>query len=280
MLPKQTAPRQTVPNQAGNNARPAFLLQMLLGCLLVSAAAPGLTGCAHHYLPATMLESPEVRGDGTLGRVEALGLQSGPDLNATPLRVQTDDTGASPPTYQLQSTYLNPSLGFVKSFSDRWDIGLRMQAYAPLTFRAKYQLSGASESKADRGNIPISVAFGGGLLMGGGEPSTSYFAGQFMLTGGYRLNAKHLFSLAPFFTFGSITAATLATPTSTTAAAASGTAAASTSASASLYGLGLGYQYTLEALFLRGEISYLLGGSFGESKISGIYMGTMLGLNL
>jgi hypothetical protein len=261
------------------------------------AVAVGLlTGCSHYYLPANRLESPEARGEGSLGRFEVAGAQSGVDLVSNPQLVtpQADpQTGAQDPSYlQMQNAIGNFLVGFNRALSDRIDLGVRFSPYAPVEARFKYQLTGLPETKADRGNFSMAALAGAGFTLGSGGTggsSVTFFSGEAALLAGYRVWSRHLFSLGPFFSFGSLSGTGPSGVSNGGGGSGSGsgssslpsgiTAPAATGNSASEYGGALGYQYTIEQLFLRAEVAYVLG-SVGSAKISGIDPAVLIGLAL
>lgn len=252
-----------------------------------------LQGCAHYVLPANRLETPEARGTSILdstqtdqhdprlsrpfGRVEG-GMLMGIDLIEEPYQGAADAVTGVVPKPEAQPATI-AALGFVAGLSDRIDLGIRVTSHAPFSFRFKYQLSGEPELTAKAGNFSTAIVVSPGILIGtysgGAAPtSTMYFSGDISFIAGYRIWNRHLFSLAPFITFGSLSGV----PETAADAVHTGRTSPS-SASFSQYGAGLGYQYSLETLFLRGEATYTLG-AIGQTQLNGIHFGALLGLAL
>jgi len=226
------------------------------------------SGCATYTLPTSRLESPEASGPDRVGRVE-VGSQSGVDLVTAAAEVVPPAAadGTQPAsTFVLSSSLINPWGSFTRALGESLDVSVKIQPASPLMIKAKYQLSGAPESKADKGNFPIAATAGGGLLMG--VPSSGSVMGfgfDVGLLAGYRLGTRHLVMLSPYLSFLSLSGL------AATAGASSG--------SAMIYGGALGYQYTLYSLFLKLEASYTLGGS-GTNSASPLGFGAALGVNL
>jgi hypothetical protein len=225
-----------------------------------------LTGCAHYYLPTNQLDTPETIGPDRVGRLELISFQSGPDLIAEPETQSTDpETGKTPDPVLPMSL---PNFGFgawVKVDRDI-DVGLRIQPFAPVLARAKYLLYGEPESKSDVGNLTAAVAGQLGLLLGSFEgESVAYYSGQTSLLGGWRFAQRHLLSLAPFLGFANISGV------------------GTSSGSSFRFGAGLGYQYTIEDLFLRAELTWAAGSvsqQSGSVNAGGFFPGAMLGFKL
>lgn len=232
-------------------------------------------GCAHTHLPDNGMISSEVRGSAGLSRFEAIALLSGSDLIARP----NPDT----PKPKLVQTF-TPALGLSFGVNREIEAGVRFHYRGPLMGLFKYQFAGIPRS--ERGlNLPypswfssdrFSAAFAlrPGILLGSdsGE-SFTYLLSDLSVVGGYRVNPLHLVTLAPFVTAASLSGV------SSSAALGTGSGG-SASGTARQYGFRVGYQYTVQALMIRGEIAYLKG-SFGESDIGGFsYLSPRVGLML
>lgn len=215
-------------------------------------------------LPASHLETPEVRGKGAVGRVELIGLMAGSDLVATP-DTATQSDGSTTATVQKNT---NGAFGFVLALSDKFDAGIRLQPQTPMMMRLKYQISGVPEAQAKQGDFSTAVSASPGLLFGGnGTTPVTYFLGDLSFLMGYRIRAEDLISLSPFFSFANLSGL-------------SQNAAGTTGAiSPNQLGLNFGYQHQIHDLFIRTELSYAKG-SVGGSKISGLFLGAMVGLGL
>ena len=258
--------------------RPAFRSEFtVIGYGWLAVLAASLSGCAHYYLPATHLETPEARGSAGIGRLELIGIQSGADLNAPPTMSTPDPESTELSKPQLQSSFANFGFGFMAAVNDRIDIGVRMQPYAPLLFRFKYQVSGVPETSAKARDFSAAIAASTGLLLGS---EVTYFLGDLAVPLGYRAWDRHLFSLSPFLGFASLSGmqvpAASAQPGVKSLPA---TALNPTSASTMQYGISLGYQYSILGLMLRSELAYLKG-SLAESQIGGLFLGSLVGFNL
>lgn len=257
------------------------------GAFLAFFFAALVPGCASYYLPATHLDTPEVRGVDPArewgGRLELAAIQGGPNLTGVPTTYQpqpaTTDAPMPPVEYRVASSMANYSFGYSFPLNEKMDIGFRMQPSAPLLFRFKYQFSGVSELKSEPDAWSFSGVVSPGILL---APGVTYMSGDFALPVGYRAWKKYLFSIWPYFSFASLSGVAIPAAAAVTGVASLPAASATTaaSASASQYGAALGYQYNSGNLFWRGELSYLLGGSLGGSKIAGIYFGGLLGLSL
>lgn len=239
------------------------ILRASLGFLLLLVIP---TGCAHYYLPANQLESPEAIGPGRIGSLEMVGIQAGSDLIATPTKQPTDPKTGVTPDPQLQLAPMNYVFGASVAITPELDAGLRLEPYAPPLLRVKYQLMGDPESKAKAGNFSVSVNASGGLLLTSTNGSSvTYYTALGSLIGGYRFANHHLVSLAPYFDFAGLSGVTAA------------------SESGTRYGASLGYQYDIDALILRAELTWG-SGSFSESTGSvsdgGFFPGVLLGLKL
>jgi hypothetical protein len=246
-------------------------MRSLLTALLVACTAP-LAGCSHYLLPVSRLETPEVPGPGRLGRAEA-AVRLGTDLMSTPSLSHPSAESGDSPEARLSSA-LVPGADFSIGLAERWEAGVRLQPQAPLEFRGKYQLSGPPESRAARGDFSAAAVAGLGLLLGSqGAASTSYLLVEGALPLGYRLSARDLLLLTPFFSSASLSGAALPTLSP------SGVSGQVTGGGGTQLGVGAGYQRTWEALTLRGELSWFQG-SLGDSRFGGISAGASLGLNL
>jgi hypothetical protein len=223
-------------------------------------------GCAHYYLPANQLDSPETIGPDRIGRLELVGIQSGTDL-LTPASPQSPDpkTGKTPDPV-LSLSPVNYAFGVSVAITPELDLGIKIQPFAPFIARAQYQLSGAPESKAEAGNLSLSAGVSGGLLVAtyNGENATFYSANA-ALIGGWRFARHHIASLAPFFSLAGISGV--------------GTA----SGNGTRFGAGLGYQYDVEALIIRAELTYASGTiaqESGAANAGGFFPGLLMGLKL
>jgi hypothetical protein len=140
---------------------------------------------------------------------------------------------------------------------------LRFQPYAPVIARGKYQFYGEPESTAQRGNWSASASASGGILPASG--GVLFYSGTGAVIGGYRFAERHLASLAPFLSLAGISGV--------------GTA----SGSGMRYGGSLGYQYDIESLILRAELTWASGSisqAQGSANAGGIFPGAMLGFKL
>lgn len=225
----------------------------------IALAGTGGAGCSHYRLPVSRLESPEARGHTERfvpASLEA-GFMSGTDLEGRP-ETRTDSEGVT--TTSMPAAW-TPELGFALSLSERTDLGIRFQPFAPLSFRLKYQFSGEPQSRARQGNFSTAVVVAPGILLGHAQSgaSASYFLGDLTLIAGYRAWERHLFSLAPYFSTASLSGLTVT--------------------GASQYGAALGYQYQIEALMIRAELA-LASGTVGTASIGGFHFGVQFGLAL
>ena len=227
------------------------------------ASVLSLTGCATYYFPANRLETPEAAGPGRLGHVEALAFQGGNDLLARATQAGADPETGKVPTPALQPTLINPVFGFSYALSPRLDLGVRFQPFAPLLFRAKYQLSGEPEAGAHQGNFSTALSGAAGLMLtaASGTMVTQYYLDVAFLAG-YRLWEHHLFALAPYFAFGGL----------------SGYSTGS-SGTGMQYGGGLTYQYDVESVFLRLEESRNFG-AYNSKDLGGYFTGVMFGFRI
>jgi hypothetical protein len=233
-----------------------------------------LTGCAHYQIPVNHLETPEARGDDGIGRIELSGILQGNDLIEPPSLSTPAPDSTELPTAQVQKTFMG-SFGFVWSASDSLDIGIRMTPQAPLTLRLKYQVQGKPQTKAAPGEFSTAISFSPGVLWGGlNGQTTNYFSGDLALISGYRLSEENLVIFSPFIGVAQLTGIPL-TGTSATV----NNPEALGSASLTQYGAALGLQHTLESMFVRVECTYTKG-SFGDAKISGFYLGSLVGFDL
>ena len=228
------------------------------------------TGCSHYILPVNHLETPEVRGEGKIGRLEGPGIFMGNDLSKSPVMSKADATKGETAVPLVRSGF-NTGIGFVKAWSDKIDIGVRFQPQAPFALRFKYQLTGHPEIQSKKGDFSTAVAFAPGFLMA--PNSVSFFSYDMSYIAGYRLGDHHLISLSPFFTSATLSGVRQNVAGST------GGGPGPDSITANQYGVGLGYQYTVEDLFLRPEIAYAKG-SVVDSQVGGFYLGALLGLQL
>ncbi|MCM2324790.1 MAG: hypothetical protein NDJ90_16140 [Oligoflexia bacterium] len=200
------------------------------------------------------METPEARGVGKAGRIEVAGVLMGTDLNEQPTR-----EGGVPQTQAA----LVPSLGYAMPVSNQVDVGVRIQPMAPLSLRLKYQFAGTSEAEGKLGFAAAAVVSPGILLGKNGSTATRLLSFDTAFPLGYRIRERHLFFLAPFFTYASL----------------SGTTETGATASIFQYGSGLGHQYTLDALYLRTELT-LAKGAMGDSTIGDFYFGALFGFLL
>jgi len=214
--------------------RPLASCLILLGSLIWLSAQ---TGCAHYYLPASQLETPEATGPDRIGRLELVGIQSGTDL----LNASTE-------------SLVNYAFGVSFAITPALDLGLKLEPFAPVLVRAKYQFWGAPESQAHSGNFSASISGSSGLLLSTyNGSSVTFYSFNAAVIGGYRFAEHHLASLAPFFSLAGISGIGNASGTTT------------------LAGASLGYQYDAEALILRAELTW---------ASSAFYPGLLLGLKL
>src|SRR5262245_46378428 len=114
--------------------------------LAIATACLALTGCAHYYLPASQLETPETLGPEQVARLEILGIQSGTDLVSEPQIQPTDPETGKTPDPTLEATPANYTFGAWININPQLDIGVRFEPYAPALVRVKYQLMGDPES--------------------------------------------------------------------------------------------------------------------------------------
>jgi hypothetical protein len=234
--------------------------------------APGisllfLSGCAHYYLPAGQLESPEALGPDRVARLEIITIQSGTDLVGESQRQAKDPETGKTPNPVLQMQPLNYAFGATVAVRPELEVGIRFQPFAPLLARAKYQFYGEPESEAKRGNLSAAAALNAGMLLGSYEGDTvTFYSTQAALIGGWRFGTHHLASLAPFFNLAGI----------------SGVGPADSSGSR--MGACLGYQYDNESLVLRAEVTWATGTLSrkleGDVSPGGIFPGASLGFRL
>lgn len=214
-------------------------------------ASLSATGCAHYYLPAGSLDSPETIGPERVAQLEVLTLQSGTDLvNAATPRAADPETGKEPDP-ALDLAPINYALGAWLRVRPDLDVGVRIQPYAPLIARVKYQLYGAPESQARAGNWSAAGLASAGLLVGSAPAATSadsvvFYSARAGLIGGRRFGARHLASLSPFFSLAGISGP------------------ASITGSGTRFGAGLGYQYDIESVVARLELTWA-SGSFSQN---------------
>jgi hypothetical protein len=228
------------------------------------------SGCAHYYWPASQLESPEVTGnawgEGRIGHLEPLSIQSGTDL-IEPAEIQRPDTFTGETADPiLSSSLINYAFGTTLAITPEIDVGVRISPFAPVLARGKYQLYGDPESKAQPGNLSLSAAAAVGFLLAtfDGE-SVAFYTGNASLIGGYRFFKSHTVSFSPVLSLAGISGV--------------GTA----SGTGLRYGAGVGYQYDAEALVWRVELIGLSGSfsqSTGPTQAGGFFPGMLLGLKL
>jgi hypothetical protein len=252
----------------------SVLKTLTLSLALLGALSGTFSGCAHYQIPVSHLETPESRGIGGIGRIELPGFFHGNDLIETPSLSTPDPDSTESPTPQVQKSFMS-SFGFVWGVSDRWDLGIRMTPQAPLTFRFKYQLQGSPQTQTKPGEFSTALSFSPGALWGSlNGQSSSYVSGDLALITGYRWTEASLLIFSPFFSTAQLSGIPLsATTTDSTLAETRG------SASVTQFGASLGWQHTLDQLFIRLECTYAKG-SLGESRISGLYFGSLLGFDL
>lgn len=225
------------------------------------------SGCAHYYWPTSQLESPEATSPDRIGRLEILSIQSGSDLMALPSTQPKDPTTGVTPDPQLAMTPLSFGFGFVTGITRELEVGVRIQPFAPMLARVKYQLLGPPEGQSANGDFALAANASGGLLLAtyAGSAVTFYTANGALLAG-IRFGTHHLASLAPFFSLAGLSG--------TGASAGSGTK----------FGASLGYQYDSEALILRAELTWASGSytqaSTGPTQAGGIFPGALFGLKL
>jgi hypothetical protein len=225
-----------------------------------------LSGCAHYYLPVSQLETPEATGPDRIGRLELVGIQSGVDLISTPTQQPTDPKTGKTPDPTLSESPINYVFGATLAVTRELDVGIKIEPFAPLVLRGKYQFMGDPESQADAGNFSISGSASGGLLFSTYQGNgVSFFSFTGAVIGGYRIWKHHLASLSPFFNVAGLSG--VGTPSGT----------------GTLYGASLGYQYDAEALIVRAELTWC-AGSFSQETGSvnpgGFYPGLLMGLKL
>jgi hypothetical protein len=229
-----------------------ILVRLFLG-LLVLAGSTGAT----YYVPATQLESSEVRGVHNKNRVEG-GILSGTVLSdPTPSFARDEDGELLSPT--LSRAYLMPFVGMEFSLSELEELGARIQPFSALELRYKRQFYGLDEAKTVRKNISISGAVAGGMTLGA-PPRATYItttpeevaSGSSLLyyfklsvPGGYRIHEQHLLLLTPHFTFGGLVNA------------------GSLNGTALQFGISTGWQYDIASLFVRAETGYARGSFLG-----------------
>jgi hypothetical protein len=240
---------------------------LTLGLTLAALAALVLqSACAHYYLPANSLETPEAVGgfdSGTrYGRLELIGIQSGTDLITPPTVQPTDPKTGQTPNPELQWAPVNYAFGVTLGITPELDVGIKIEPFAPTLARVKYQFYGEPETKAESGNLSVAGAGSGGIVFGNGA---TFYSAQAALIAGYRFAAHHLASLAPFFNFAGLSG--------------EGTA----SGNGTRYGASLGYQYDIDALILRVDLTWA-SGTFtqqsGPASDGGLFPGLLVGLKL
>jgi hypothetical protein len=225
-----------------------------------------LTGCAHYYLPASQLESPEAVGPDRVGRLELAGIQSGTDLMIKPTPGSPDPTTGAVPDPSLSMTPANYVFGAWVSLNPKLDLGVRFSPFAPPVVRIKYQVYGEPESTAQVGNWSASLNGTGGFLFGSLDGvGVTFYTATAAVIGGYRFAEHHVASLAPFFNLAGISGV--------------GTA----SGSGNRLGASLGYQYDIESLLLRAELTWATGSvsqTAGSAKMGGFFPGALVGFKL
>jgi len=232
------------------------------------------SGCSHYYLPANHLETPEVSGPDRVGRLEILSFQSGTDLISPAQLTTPAPTSSTAPVAVLQEVTPSYTFGFDVATTESLDLGVKVGVDVPLTIVGKYQVYGAPESRAQARNLSAAVMISPGVLNSNG---VLYYLVDAAVPVGYRIWQNHLLSLTPFFSFGGISGVSIPAVPSPSGSGVS--SPATTSATFDQYGIALGYQYTLLAIHLRGELSYL-GGAMQTAQIGGFYAGASLGFNL
>jgi len=231
-----------------------------------------LTGCAHYTLPEGRLDSPETRGQTGLGRLELLRIEPSTNLTAAPSPARTDPETGVLGKPAMKRNLAHPSASFSAGLGEGWDAGITLHPSAPFALRAKRQLSGLSEPQAAQGNFSTALTGGAGILLGSSSGnSVVYWLADFAFLAGYRIWERHLFSIAPSVTLASLSGPTLPVEVGATSGI------GGDSASATSFGAALGYQYNLEGMRLRSEISWKTG-SFGQAKLGGFGMAGSFGL--
>jgi hypothetical protein len=210
--------------------------------------------CAHYYLPANHFQVSETAQESRVAVLDVL-FTSGTNLTDPPVLKVKDSVSE----LKLQSVQAVPALRLALPLSKRSEIAFCLQASAPLLLTYKNQVVGSQTLDS----FSLSLGGGGGFLVGNqGSAHTTYTLFEGFVSSGYRLSEKHLFWLSPFFSFAQL----------------SGVSTLQVS-SANQFGINLGYQYSIESLLLRSEVSWIKG-SMGQSIASGFSGGASFGLSL
>jgi hypothetical protein len=238
--------------------------------LILTLSSLICVGCGTLYLPSNHLESPEVSGlEDRFGHLEIAGMSTGTDLLTSPSYVvpAPNPSGvADPPYYLMSAPYPGFLMGMNIAVLDKLDVGIRMQPYAPLTVRAKYQLLGEPETRTSNGNLSIALSGGGGGMLGlnSGTVTFQYLADLSIFIG-IRFLTHHLISASGFFDLTGVSGF------------------ATKSGSGFQGGGGLGYQLDLESFFIRAECS-IAAGSYktgeADARIFGVFPAVLAGFKL
>lgn len=239
--------------------------------LLFAFSLLPLFGCGTLYFPTHQLESPETSGSqDRFGHLEIGGLSTGTDLLTAPNRVvpaPDPSTGvAADPYYLMSAPYPGYFMGMNLALIDRLDLSLRIQPYAPVTAHVKYQLLGQPETRTENGNFSISVAGGGGAMVGlnSGKMTFQYlFDAKVFL--GIRFLTHHLVSAVGFFGLTGVSGID------------------SKSGSGFQGGGGIGYQLDIESIFIRTEFCVAAGSykyNSTDARIFGFFPSAVAGLKL
>ncbi|MBY0472619.1 hypothetical protein K2X30_15750 [bacterium] len=151
--------------------------------LLCFGFLTALSSCAHRYdFPVNRLDSAEVRGKPGPSRLEALGLHGANQLHG-------DASNLS-----LDPSVINDFLGFAMGLGEKFDLGLRFHVTGPLLLRARYQIAGEPEIRAQQGNFAATIGASVGYSLSSARDintnqsqTASYFAFDGSLTLGYRV---------------------------------------------------------------------------------------------
>lgn len=193
-------------------------------------------GCANGIkIPIQRLESPEVRGAFGKGRLDFLGVRSSHALSSS----------------GVENAIASPFFGFEVGVTEKIDASIQMQSQSPLKFSGKYQVVGLPDSKAEAGNISVSVSGSLGMMLSPDSTTTAFGGG---VTGGYRVWNWFL----PY-------AGVLLN------------AASASSVSGTQYGACLGLQMEFEALFIQFELAKAYASS-GSAQVDGYYPAALAGL--
>ncbi len=220
------------------------------------------SGCGHFVLPASRLEPAEATGPGRVGRLDAIGIQSGTDLSSPSYTVPPKAGSTDAPTTALNASWANPFFAFTAGIGDQTDGQIKFEVDAPLMLKIKQQFYGESASKATHGNFSVSGSLGAGFMLGTDTSlnSWTYLLGDVALLAGYRFNIHHALTLSPYLSVPALFSDT-------------------TSNSGTEYGVGLLYQYTIESVFVSLEVNESKG-SFAGSSLGGPTGSFAVGLNL